>query len=66
MCKNARSPGILSYREQSRKCGMSIGLSLMPTETKIKNYLRKRMFSSIGALVFIFTLFPHELFISAS
>ena len=40
---------MLSHRKQSQKCRMSIGFSVMPTETKIKYYLRQRMFSSIKA-----------------
>ena len=69
ICTKSRSPKVLSYRKQSQKCRMIIGFSLMPTETKIKDYLRKWMFSSIvviSATVFIFTVFPRHLFILAN
>ena len=49
ICENSRSPKVLSHRTQSRKCRMSIGFSVMPTETKIKHYLRPPMFSSMKA-----------------
>ena len=67
--KNARSSKVLSYRKQSQKCRMSKVFSLMSTETKINDYLRKRMLSSIAVHnvpVLIYTIFPHQLFVSAS